>query len=419
MTESNRVANPVDAPRRGRFNRVAVALTGIGLLLVVTFFAGGKWIRMYVNESVTHARRLLSQGHVAESRSVVGQILWIDPQNAEAILIEGNALLRQSAFAEAAAVLSRIPPNSPHHQAADASRINCLLGDYQLAAAEVALNDHLRLAPDDVEMREQLQWLYFNELRVRDVHDFLEEELKSNRNNLTTLMSLLMTEFRRQLPRDGLPYLETANRAHPDQAPVVLALAKCHWKLSDEEQARRLFERAVDLRPDDLETRLSAAEFLIEQNQLDGADFLLNQSGATEKSISDDRWWALNSRLAQSRGFYQKSLDALQRALLVRPRELAYLERQSSLLRLVGRSDEAARVAKAASDIGTSYAALNEIVLSGALNEPDLRTVRRTAELCETCGWTRQAQAWRGIADRLESVSLRNVESLVPGSLSR
>jgi tetratricopeptide (TPR) repeat protein len=281
------------------------------------------------------------------------------------------------------------------------------LADGQLAAAEIGLREYLAAHPDSEAASEELRWLYFNQLRTRDVQEFLEAEFQSHPDQLWLLAELLTTEFRKQLPREGLKYLQDVNARHPGQAPVLLALGYCYWQIGELGEAHAALQSALELRPQHRATRLLVAEYLLEQNEPVAAAALIEESPDVVESAGrldfaeDDRWWSLKSQLADRRGDLIGAQQDLARALELRPAELQYVQRQGQLLQRLGRMQESAEVLRAANRLEAIHTELSEIVLRGKHEQPTPELCRRLADLCEELHQPLRSDGWRRLAEQL------------------
>jgi tetratricopeptide (TPR) repeat protein len=266
-----------------------------------------------------------------------------------------------------------------------------------LEEAEVVLVRHLERYPDADQAREELQWLYFNQFRGRELEQLLEAALSRPPVRYATLVHMLLSEFRPPVPREGIGYLEKTHRRRPGQAPVALALGYCDWQLGEIDKARQFLEVAWAKNPHDPHTRLVTAEFLLEQNDLAAARKVLDQPAQ-----QDDRWWWINSRLAEIEGNDAAALESLDQALAVRPFELRYVHRRAILLQALGRQAEAAESFQQANRLEAVQTKLTEIVLSGQLERPTVALCDDVARLCDERGRSAQAAGWREVTERLK-----------------
>jgi tetratricopeptide (TPR) repeat protein len=126
-----------------------------------------------------------------------------------------------------------------------------------------------------------------------------------------------------------------------------------------------------------------------------------DNSSALDRYEDQLAWNA--SMVAESLGNIEQALQQIEVALAIHPDELRYVQRRGALLRLLGRSDEAARLLERANQLEACIGRLTEIVLSGQLENPSVALCRELAELCGRRGKLFQAQVWRRAAEELET----------------
>jgi len=303
-------------------------------------------------------------------------------------------------------VFGRVSAESPRHEEASLARAFAYLHHLRFDAGEEALVRHLEQYPTGPEhpssraAQEELKWVYFNQLRRRELEQLLQTSLARHPREHALLVDLLNIEFRRQLAQEGIGHLESVNEKRPGQPSVVLALGYCHWKLGDVKTAWQWIQAAADSRPDHLETRFVAAEILLEQDQLAPAEALLTPGDGASASLNDrfqkdDRWWWLESKLAEARRDDALALEYVEKALVLRPFELQYVHRRAVLLQVLGKTEKAAEAFAEAKELELCESRLNEIVRSGALENPTVDVCLEVAELCEKRGRKMQAEGWR------------------------
>jgi tetratricopeptide (TPR) repeat protein len=267
------------------------------------------------------------------------------------------------------------------------------LGD--LDTAEQALVLAVTDRPDLQTAREELRWLYFNTFRVRDVERLLESWLGRNPDDFRALVDLHLAEFRRQLPREGRPFLAQWENRVPAQLSVLRGLAYCDWQAGDAQAARDRFTAALDLDPTDTETRLLAAEFALEQGWSTLANELLSEAAFdTREAVKDDRWWGLRGRLARLDGHAQTAVEFLSDAVRLRPRESAWIQERGLAHRDLGQPSNSASDLQAAVQLEQAKSDLAELVFSGRLENPDPALLARMVTLCEQRGQRVAQECW-------------------------
>jgi len=297
---------------------------------------------------------------------------------------------------------------SPGARTADLSQALQLLDSGELDAAETALTDYVKRHPESSVAHEELRWLYFNQFRPRDVERLVEEGIRRHPGDHEYLRHAMLTQFRPQLPQEGLAYLEQVQQQHPGQLRVLLGLGYAYWHLGELQRARETFHAAIQRAPQDFEVQLLVAEFLIEQNESDLAAELLGIQKSLAKTNSvaaqtDDRWWWLCSLIAESRNELPQAWEQVQQASRLRPFEIKYIQRQGLLLQRLGQAEAAAKVFEQAHELEANQMALNEIVLSGAVSVPTPVLCEEIAGRYEVRDQPSLADSWRLLGQRLQA----------------
>ena len=400
------------APKRVRRIGALRLVGGIALVVLLLYAGFVIWVGMTSHDAIADAQRLLDRGEPAAARKSLDWLLWLKPNHDDALVLLGKCLQAEQQFDAAAEAFSRVSVDSAGHEEASFSQAIAYLHDRRIEAAEEALVRHLqqyptgRNHPHSQAAHEELKWLYFNLFRRRELEQFLKASLPPHTGDYSVLVDLLYTEFRPQNAQEVFRYLKQINQRQPGQPSVLLALGYCHWKVGDVETVWQQIEAALELRPEHLETRLLAAEILLEQDQLDSAETLLSlddvSSSPVEQFQKDDRWWWLKSRLAQLRDDDEIALNHLETALALRPVERQYVHRRGMLLRVLGKTEEAIEAFADAKQLGLCESRLATIVLSNDLERPTVELCLEVADLCEKRGKQLQAAGWRYGARQLQ-----------------
>jgi tetratricopeptide (TPR) repeat protein len=278
-----------------------------------------------------------------------------------------------------------------------------LLADLRVDEAEKAFSAVLKAHPDSRRVRDELRWLYFNQFRQHELEALLEQGLRIEPYDFSLVVALMMSEFRPQNPREVLGSWERANRKHSDQPRVLAALGRCYSRVGAIDKARRAFQSALDLAPDDALIRLRVMEFLIELGEWASAEELLASASEQASDVYQDQMSWIRSLLAEQRGELDEALQHIERALRRRPQELAYVQRRGALLQLLGRGEEAADCFATANQLESYVGQLTAIVLSGELEQPTPALCDKIADLCQKRGKRLQAETWKRAATQLES----------------
>ncbi|MEZ6130150.1 MAG: tetratricopeptide repeat protein [Planctomycetaceae bacterium] len=367
-------------------------------------------------ETLAKARLELAAGQPQAARTTLKWLLFVRPQHGDALLLAGMCCLKEQDPASAVKFFERVPIVSDQHRSASLAAAFAWLNSGHLENCEGAFRRHLERYPNSTAAYRELKWLYFNQFRVRELEAFLEDQLTQSENSYPVLLDALYTEIREQVAQEAVVPLRRANDAHSDQAVVLLALGYCHWQLGDLKLAHEQLERALQLRPEHVETRLIVAEFLLEQGQIRAARDLLLSDGrdAQTQQTTDslparfpkhDRWHWLLHRIALIDESPEKAMPHLQSALDLRPFDLQYMQARGSLLQSLGQADAAAKVFEQIAPQALAKQRLLQIVLTENLEEPTVELCREVAELYEVRGRSKLASGWRMIADQRQNFS--------------
>ncbi|MFH1266899.1 MAG: tetratricopeptide repeat protein [Planctomycetota bacterium] len=403
--------SPRTPKRAGRIRALWIAggIVLAGGLLYAGFLT---WVKTTSPRTIADAERLLGRGDPAAARESLGWLLWSQPDHADALMLLGKCLEAEQDLDAAAEAFGRVPVDSSRHEEASFCQAVAYLNRARIETADAALVKHLKRYPrggkhpHSEAAHEELKWLYFNMFRRRELEQLLTASLERRPGDFTLLFHLLYSEFRPQVEQEAVGFLKQIDQKQPGQPSVQLALAHCHWKLGETEAAWQQLEAALESRPEHLETRLVAADFLLEQDQLDSAETLLSLNENASSSLGgqfqrDDRWWSLRSRLAQLRGKGEAALEHLGEAIALRPFERQHLHRRGTLLQVLGRAEEAAKAFADAKQIEQCESRLATIVLSGELERPSVDLCLQVADLYEKRGRKLQATGWRYVAGQL------------------
>ena len=263
--------------------------------------------------------------------------------------------------------------------------------------------------PPDLGVLEELRWLNFNLLRSREALRILHRKLAAG--DLVALPDILDTQQRQPVPQESVRTLEEVDRKRPDQPVLLAALGRCRWHLGELAEARRLLARALEQRPDDAHIRLTMAEFLLEQGEIDEAEKLLLADGAqggpglSAALAEDSQSWLLRAQIEDRRGHAAAALALLDRAVTLEPARIDLLTRRATLLRLLKREEEAREAAKQVDGRAAAARELSALVDAGKHRNPAHADALRFASLCETLGRSDESQGWTAIAGRLAELN--------------
>ena len=374
---------------------------------------GATWLlaAWYVNANATStlktAEGFLDKQDTDAVRRSLSWLLFFEPQNRGAQLLQGMSYHMDSRFDEAIRVFEQIPERSREFEDANFALAVTLKLDLQLDRAEQVLRNLLRRFPRSDAARQELVLLYMKEFRKRDAIEVLMDRWRSDPSDLSVLPDLLRFHMEMNTPQADALYLEQADQQHPGQPAVILALAHAYWKMGRIDDAQDYFLKALDKNAGDSSALLLAAEFYVDTGRFDDAERLLGEANSSQApdyagTGNEDRYRALRAKLSEVKGDLKRAFEEADRATKLRPYDKDYLSQKARLLRRLGRSVEAESVAQRLVDMEAAYWSF----VTG--KEPDFQNLspercREIAEIMERLGHSDQAAGWRIVADNFSS----------------
>lgn len=347
----------------------------VALIAGCTYLAAGWNIRSSADEIIKSAEASLQKQRSEDVRSQLKWLLWFEPENTDALFLQGASLFLDEDYDEAVSCLLRVPRSSSSYGKAGLALASAYLRTGLLTAAESTLESLVETMPQSDQARQALIELYMNQFRQREAVALLESRLEVFPDDLSVVRGLLMLDTETLTADKRIILLEKANRQEPDQPAVILAIANANVQLGHAGEAERCFEIALRMRPDHVVTCLQAAAFHFATGQTDLADSLI-QGLELNKVSGDDRFWALKSQSQQRLGNHDAALASIDSAIRIRPFETDYLNRKAGILRRMKRIADAEKASLSAQQTGQ---ARNQLFL--ASNRPELD--QPTRDFCE------------------------------------
>lgn len=325
------------------------------------------------------------------------------PDHSQANFLLGHCYYLKNNYEEAAHYFSQVPADSEYYQPALINSAKACLQSARMEQAEAALKAFLKVNPHSPPAVTELQWLYFNQFRLREAQELLKSNLTQAENPYPLLYHLLQMEFKPPIAQESISLLKRINDAERGQASIVLALGYCYWKLGQTNQARELIEQSLAINPTRLETILTAADFYLETGDLEKIQKLLQPvkkypAELQQQLQQDDRWHFLKSRLYFQDDELPQALEEIQLALKLNPNEIKYLQHSGTLNQATGEYAAAKTQFQRAKLLASSHQELYQYVASGALEKPTREDCQQIAAHLETLGKTQQALLWKKIA---------------------
>lgn len=392
-----------------------VGLSGLG------YAAIGAYVRSTSGRSLKQAASYLQRADPARSRGAVRWLLWFEPHHSEALHLTGLSFLQQQKLPEAIENLQRVGENSPAHMDAQLNLAAILLQDRQFDRVESVLQHHLEIYPGSLTATRFLSGLFLTELRQREAVQVLEECLRRSMTDpfpltdqLTLLRDLSTAEFRPPLAATCRATLLDSLKRYPDQPGVRLALAECERDAGQSSEAEALFREALQQRPQDLRFRLAVCSVLIETDDPQSVAAILagrqdNSSTSpgvgTQTLEQDDRYWELQSRIAERSGDLALALNHIERAASIQPAQKKYESRKAQLLQRAGRGEEARLAYARSHELARAELDLWHLSQEVGTRSPSAEECERIAQSYEQLGKSLQAGAWRRLVQQIEQAA--------------
>lgn len=356
-----------------------------------------------VDALIESAEDLIARQQHPRAIEQLRELLDAVPENDKAVFLLGHCYYQQKDYAEASRLFSQIAPDSKLYQPALINNAKACLQSARMEQAEKSLKKILEASPNSLSAITELQWLYFNQFRLREAQNLLKAKLTAADNPYPLLYHLLQMEFKPPIAQESMNLLMRINKAEPGQASILMALGYCHWKLGQTRQAGELIEQSLVIRPARLESILTAADFYLETGDLQKSSRLLQPEKAYPSELEtrlqqDDRWHFLKSRLLFQKQEMPQALDEMQSALQINPHEIKYLQFYGTLHQSSGQYAAAQQLFQKAKTLAASYQELYQIVASGALENPTREDCLQVAAHLDTLKKNTQARLWKQIA---------------------
>ncbi|MCH9653113.1 MAG: hypothetical protein K0U89_04545 [Planctomycetes bacterium] len=360
------------------------------------------------------ADKILKQAEISLAKRqpgpAINELKWLlkyDSENEKAIFLLGQGYYDSKEYSAALKQFSRISKGSQYYGPSLLNVAKSCLQTAQMEQAEEALENYLVLYPSALSARIELQWLYFNQFRIREAKHLLRQGLLHAENPYPLLYHLLHLEFKPPIAQESIRLLQRINQDAPDQSSVLMALGYCHWKLGKTDQAIALIEESLSTEPFRVESILIAADFYLELGEKEKCAALLKPPQSYPAEIQellqqDDRWHWIQSRLLFQNHLQNESLKEIQTAIELKPFEIKYLQYCGTIFQAMGQLEKARQFFNRAKTLSLSHRELYKIVSSGVLKQPTKTDCLRISQYCENLGNIDQGREWQKIAAALQ-----------------
>jgi tetratricopeptide (TPR) repeat protein len=278
-------------------------------------------------------------GRSAEASARVEAILQAEPAQLSALLMKSGFLLREHKVDEAVIVAQKATQAHADSPAAFSALGRAQMARKDRSAAITAYEEAVRLNPLATDAKVALSRLALAAGRVESSTSLAEEVLKAQPQNAEARLLLVKSLISRGDTGRAQTELQALSTRFPDSAPVHVQQGMLFGRKQQPEQARREFERALELQPDSLEATGGLVAIDLSTRRVDAArarvDALIAQPGARPAAVM------LAARTYAALGDLKTSEQLLRRILAGDPSHLAAYGALGQLYAKQGRLDAA------------------------------------------------------------------------------
>lgn len=388
-THSNSVAR---APQQIAATNRRRWLSGLSVLILLSM--GGVYLLFPSRVSLQSADSAMQSGDLSAATSLINNYLEHSPEDVRGWMLKATLAERTGNLRDVADAYSRASALRPTDLNLLHRCAKSMMKSAQFQSAEAVFRMVLNLNSNDELAQTEIQWMLFHQQRDRELEQFLEACLQREPGSERLLFHLVMSSQKPPNPLESLPVLEKIDADCPGQSSIELGIARCTWRMGEIPRARKLFGTVIKTIGISSDLALTLAEFEFEQTNLQAADDYLRSVSDGSKPSEDDRWWWLTGQIAQHRRRFEDALAAYTTAARLRPRELRYLHSQATLLQIVGRTEEAAKLQSEVEARRNAERQLYLIVNGGQLNEASAKVCSDISEIQRSLGKNLQAEGW-------------------------
>ena len=201
---------------------------------------------------IATAHRLLQRGETGKAISLLREVIQSQPENADAHLLLGTALVMVPNESEAIQELLRAVKLAPDSAKAVFSLGTAFAHFGHLKEAEEAFRKAIILKPDFAEAHISLGLILARGEQLSEARGQFEDALKLQGTTSAAAYShyLLARVLAEQRETDGAVHqLESAIKLRPRYAEAYLSLGNIYKSLNREEEALKAFTKAAELEP--------------------------------------------------------------------------------------------------------------------------------------------------------------------------
>jgi tetratricopeptide (TPR) repeat protein len=392
---SQTAADPRRRSRRWRWGIALVLGASLGVL-------GSVWIARGRSPAWSEIQRASDQKRWPEVEAGLSRWLIEHPEDGNARLMLGMALIVQGKEAEARSALDRLPRSDPLW-----GQSRSMLGELALKARRAAEAEREFRAAAEAEAaalqpRRRLIYLLSLQQRTAEVRDLLWEIYGLTRDP-RTLIDLVMELFASEDDVRGVPQEVDEFLAQTPDDPFLCRARGVSWlKAGRAEDALPYLEQAASGLERDPVGRFALAECRLLLGRFDGDPAILGP--APERPVDQARWWVLRGRIEESQGRIDDAIQSLNRAVEAFPDDREAHFRLGQLLARQGDGPGATHHRQRAEDIRARQNAVRREHdrLRRAGFDPSCELFEKLGGLCREAGLIAEARAWFEQAIRLD-----------------
>ncbi len=362
---------------------------------------------------VETAARLLGQGEYRAAEQLLRERLRARPRDAVALVTLARTLAGQGDLLACAQTLIKVPEwSSQYSEAMFRAGQSFFQVDHareaETAWLKLVHHDPLHPTPPEyfLDASQELLKLYAIEDDWEDAFPVIWSAYDRTTGGEQTgwLMSRLRPELERVAHVEAIPHLMRYLEADPSDANARRALGRAYAATGRRAEADAQFRECLKRSPEDARAWRDYLTMLSEQGELDRFLEVLGHPPRSADEMAET--WFFRATAAEKQQDWAKARHDLEKAIELHPYTPKYYYRLASVEDRLGERAKATehrartkRMNDARSEIAGAYATFLELERAGG-GKPAERSAaaKRLAQICETMGWGRAAQAWSRIA---------------------
>ncbi len=373
----------VGLPVPGRWWAVIGLLIGAAICLRPVLLPGPSQRRLW------QAAGALVRERYEEAERLARAVLERWPEDAQALLIAGEAAAGADRPEDAAAYYLRVPAENPaeyvHAQYGAATRL-LLMG--QAAAAEKCLRNALALDPGHEKANEKLAILLQVEGRTWEALPYAKALLLAGQWSRDRLLMIGGIDA---MMVNNPHLVDTCLRIVPEDPLVLLGRARVDTIENRLDRAEWVLQQIIERDPRQIEAQARLGELLLNKPQ--SAGFLQWQAALPPEADGHPHIWHVRGLWARRNKQQAAAARCFLEALRMHPNHAAANFQLSQALISLGKSAEAEPFAERSRQLSKLEALMNDLRAAN-----DLEMIRQVVEICGQVGREWEAAGWCRLA---------------------